>query len=456
MDILSPSKTAEIGERWSNRELLRLIGPLIIDQFLTVMLGVIDTLMVVVLGEAAVSGVYLVDTINVLLINIIFSVTTGGVVICNQYLGRRDGDSASKAAKQLIYGIMILSVLFMIITRLFPRPLLLLVYGQIEPEVLVNAEQYFFWSSMSYPFIALFTAGAALFRSMGNSRIGMWISLLVNILNVAGNALFMFGLHWGVSGAAFSTLISRMVAAVVVMALLYRFRSGAIQIRGILRVKILPDIMGKIMRIALPNGMEGIMFQMGKLFSIRLVSTFGAAGIAGNAIAGIMLSIGCLPGMGVASAILIVVGQCMGAGDPRDARKYTRKLLGANYVVMGVLNGLMLILMPISLRFYGLSEEGTRIAIQCGSIFCTFAILIWGPAYCLPYALRAAGDNTFTMVVSGASMWIFRIGAAYTLALKFGMGVASIWVAMVIDWVVRMIFFVTRWRGSKWEKIKLI
>jgi putative MATE family efflux protein len=344
----------------------------------------------------------------------------------------------------------------MIITRFFPRPLLLLVYGQIEPEVLVNAEQYFFWSSMSYPFIALFTAGAALFRSMGNSRIGMWISLLVNILNAAGNALFMFGFHWGVSGAAFSTLISRAVAAVVVMTLLYRFRSGAIQIRGIWRVKILPEIMGKIMRIALPNGLEGIIFQMGKLFSIRLVSTFGAAGIAGNAIAGIMLSIGVLPGMGVAAAILIVVGQCMGAGDPKGARKYTRKLRGANYIVMGILNILMLILMPISLRFYGLSEEGTRIAIQCGSIFCAAAILIWSPAYCLPYALRAAGDNTFTMVVSGASMWIFRIGAANTLALKFGMGVASVWVAMVIDWVVRTIFFVTRWRNDKWEKIKLI
>ena len=440
---------------FSTRALCALILPLMVEQLLAVTVGMADTMMVSRVGEAAVSGISLVDSVNVLLIQVFAALATGGAVVVSQYLGRRDRQSACAAARQLIWITALLATVIGAVVLVGNRWILQFVFGRVEPAVMENAMTYFWLSALSYPFIAVYNAGAALFRSMGNSKVSMMTSFIINIINIGGNAILIYGFHWGTAVAGTATLVSRALAAVVMVVLLHH-RNNPVYLEGLLRPYLDRKLAGSILKVGIPNGVENGMFQVGKLLVAGLISSFGTAAIAANAICNNLGSISNIPGAAIGLGMVTVVGQCVGARDHAQARRYTKLLLGWTYAVMTLTNLAVMLLAEPLIGMYHVGAETNRMAFEVMAVYCILCAVVWPLSFTTPNALRAAGDARFTMTVSMFSMWIFRIGFSYILGSWMQMGLFGVWLAMEIDWVVRALFFTIRFLGKKWEKSNVI
>lgn len=435
---------------FTRRDLIRLIIPLVIEQILAVTIGIADSAMVSSVGEAAVSGISLVDTINILLINIFSALASGGAVIAAQYLGRRDTENANIAAGQLMMITTVMSVGIMIICLIGSSGALRLIFGNIEVDVMENAKTYFWISAVSYPFLAIYNGGAALFRSMRNSKISMITSVIMNLINVAGNALLIYVFRLGVLGAGIGTLISR-IAGAAAMVVMLRNEKNPIYLQSLKLLIPRSAMIRNILRIGVPNGMENGMFQIGKILVSSLIASFGTAAIAANAVANNLVCIEIIPGSAMGLAMITVIGQCIGAKEFEQAKKYTFQLMGVTYATMAVISfGIALLANPL-IGIYSLSEEAKEIARELLLLHSICGVLFWPQSFTLPNALRAANDAKFTMIISIISMWTFRIGLSYLLGRYFAMGVLGVWVAMIVDWVFRGTIFIIRFLRGKWR-----
>ena len=435
---------------FSRKALTKLIVPLVIEQFLAVLVGMADIMMVSSAGEAAVSSVALVDLINLLILNIFAALATGGAVVAAQAIGARDRERASHIANQLIYIVFGISVVITILVLLLKGPLLRLLFGQVEQTVMAGAISYFAITALSYPFIAVYNGGAALFRAMGNSKVSMGISALMNAINIAGNALCVFGLGMGVEGVALPSVVSRAVAAVVIL-LLLRNPRNLVHLEHLFSFRFDPPLMSAILRIGIPNSLENSVFQLGRVLLVSLISTFGTVQIAANAVANNLDGMGVIPGKAISLAMITVVGRCVGARDDEQAIYYTRKLTLWAYIAMALSNGAILIFLPKLIGIYALSGETMVLSELLVQIHAACAILLWSPSFVLPNALRAANDVKFTMVVSILSMAVWRLGFSYLLCSRLGWGAVGVWIAMVIDWICRVTCFALRFGSGAWK-----
>ena len=447
--------TAQSQPLFSRQKLTSLILPMLLEQILSVTMGMADTLMVSGVGEAAVSSVSLVDSINVLIIQILAALATGGAVIGSQYLGRRDAENARRSAAQLYTVLAVSTVSVMVLTLCFCRPILRGVFGRIDDDVMFYAEQYLIVSAISYPFIGAYNAGAALFRAQGNSRISMLASLVMNIINICGNALLIYGFKMGVLGAAIATLVGRIFAAVWVFWQQQQFenplRIGSWQ-------EMLPEkeMILRILGIGIPSGLENGMFQIGKLCVSSLTSTLGTSAIAANAVACSITSLANIPGNTMSLAMIPVVGQCLGAGEKKQARRYALLLLGIAVAGLAVTNISMFLAAPLLCALFSLTAEATAMCVQVLRWFAVFSSFFWALSFTLPNALRAGGDAKFTMGVSIVSMWLFRVMLCYYFVGRLHLGLLGVWLGMFIDWICRGALFLARfWRG-KWMEHKVI
>ena len=440
---------------FSANDLKKLILPLIAEQFLAVTVGMADTVMVSSVGEAAVSGISIVDQINTLLIQVFAALATGGAVVASQYLGRRERNHAVESAKQLYYVTLLLSLLIGVVCVVTNRGLLSFIYGRVEPDVMENAATYFWLSALSYPFIALYNAGAALFRSMGNSKVSLYASLGMNVINIGGNALLIYGLHWGVAGAAAASLLSRLAAAVMVTVLLFN-PGHPIYLHELHKPTFHPGMVKSILRIGIPTGLENGMFQVGKLLVAGMITTYGTAAIAANAVCNNVTSMNNIPASAIGLAAVTVVGRCVGARDTVQARRYGVRLMGLAHLSMVVVSLLVFFSSPALVGFYEMSSETTSLALGIIRIVCLSSIAFWPCSFTLPQILRAAGDAKYTMAVSMFSMWVFRVGFSVVLGTWLNWGLLGVWAAMIIDWVVRDVFFVLRFLGNQWLQKKVI
>ena len=435
---------------FDNKALTALIIPLIVEQLLAVLVGMADSIMVANVGEAAVSGVSLVDNIMVLLINIFAALATGGAVVAGQYLGQKREKDACIAAKQLIWFIFLCSVGITAIVYLGRNFILHSVFGAIDADVMSSANTYLMIVTASIPLIALYNGGAAIFRAMGNSKVSMQVSIVMNVINVAGNAILIYGFHRGTEGVAIPTLVSRMVAAILILGLLCN-QTRVLHLEKTLRYHLNGYMVKRILNIGVPNGLENSMFQLGKILVLSLVSTFGTSAIAANAVSNAVALFQILPGMAISLAVTTVISRCVGAGDYEQAKYYTRKLLKITYCCMAVTVALIFAVLPLIMKVYnlsaGTSAESEKILLFHG---CS-AILVWPIAFNLPAVFRASGDVRYSMITSIVSMWIFRIAFSYILGKYMGIGVFGVWIAMIIDWCFRAILFVYRYFSGKWQ-----
>lgn len=440
---------------FTKEDLKKLIIPLIIEQTLAISIGLFDTLMVSSCGEAAVSGVSLVDSISVLLIQVLSALATGGAVVCSQYIGKKMPGKAKLSAGQLMFIMLVTSGTVMLIVLLSYRFLLHLIFGQIDADVMANAEIYFIISAISYPFLGVYNAGAALFRAIGNSKISMYTSLVMNVINIGGNAVLIFGFGLGVFGAATATLAARVISALVMVALLGKKENPlCILTPGCMKPN--RDVIGKILKIGIPSGVENGMFQIGKLLVSSLTATFGTAAIAANAVANSVAGFANIPGNAIGLAMVTVIGRCIGAGEKEQARYYSKKLMGLAYAGMFLSNLALFVLVKPIVSCFALSEAAARIAIQLLTSFAVCAALIWPLSFALPNVLRAAGDAKYTMEVSIFSMWVFRVASSYFFAGTLGLGVLGVWIGMYVDWMFRAIFFVVRYKKGKWLEKRIV
>ena len=443
------NEVRKINIEFSDRDLRRLIVPLVIEQLLAITVGLFDSVMVSQVGEAAISAVSLVDTVNVLLVNAFAALATGGAVIAGQYLGRREAVKAGHSGAQLLLFMGEASLLIMVLFYLAKGFVLGVVFGRVEPDVAAYANTYYIIVEASIPFLAIYSAGAALFRVMGNSKISMWVSLLMNLINVAGNALLIFGFRMGVEGVAIPTLVSRAVGAVMMVVLL---RRPGLPLR-VEKFTLRHDryVVKNILRFGVPNGLESSMFQLGKILLLSTVAVLGTASVAANAMGNTICTFQCVPGNALGLAMVTVVSRCVGAGNYEKARFYTKKLMKATYFFMWGSIALVLALLPLIMRLYNVSDQAAEYARQIIWMHGIAAAVLWPASFTLPQALRAAGDTRFTMVVSTASMWTLRVGLGVLLGRFWGFGVLGIWMAMFVDWALRVSFFLPRFLGHKWE-----
>lgn len=441
---------------FSNRLLAALIIPMMIELALKLVVGMIDSVMVSSAGEAAVSGVSLVDTVMQLVIYIFSAMAAGGAVVAGQYLGGGDRINAKKAAGELVWLNGLISLVVTALVFALSGVIVGHLFGDIAADVASSASDYLFYTAFSIPAIGLFEAGTSIFRTMGDTKTTMKISLLMNGLNCVGNALLIYGLNMGAAGAAVSTLAARWVAAVLIIALLLN-QKRELSIDRSFRHRFDWRLARQIARMGIPGGIENGIFQVGKIALVGLAAAFGTTAITANAVTQTLASIEVIPGGAVQLAIVTVISRCVGAGEYEQARYYNRKLILFTMLANLGLGSLMYLGLPLILKLYTLSAETMALI---GSMFLWHtigAVVLWPLSFVQTAALRAAGDVKYPMIMSITSMWVFRFGGAYLLAYGFDLGAVGIWIAMsMFDWGFRAVTYALRWHSGKWQFMKVI
>ena len=434
-----------------------LLIPVVLEQLLNSIMGTADTMMVSNVGSAAISAVSLVDSINVLVIQAFSALAAGGAIVCAQYIGQKNKEKANESARQVLFIITAISVAVSLICLVFQKPLLRLIFGLVEPAVMRASETYFFYTALSFPFIAAYDSAASIFRAQDNTKGPMIISMISNVMNIAGNAVMIWVFHMGVAGAALSTLISRIFCAVVVIIQLRKEREGQeIVVRDYFEIRPDGSMIRRILGLGIPSGIENSMFQLGKLAIQSTVSTLGTTAIAAQAMTNILENLNGIAAIGVGVGLMTIVGQCLGAGRQDEAVYYIKKLcVIAEVIIIISCLGVFALTKPITI-LGGMEKESADMCFHMVMWITIVKPLVWIMAFIPGYGLRAAGDVKFSMIVSCCTMWACRFCLCVFLIRVMGFGPMGVWIGMFADWTLRGIIFTWRFHSRKWLQHKVI
>ena len=442
---------------FSNRMICSLLIPVVLEQLLNSIMGTADTMMVSNVGSAAISAVSLVDSINVLVIQAFSALAAGGAIICAQYIGQRNKEKANESARQVLFIITAISVAVSLICLVFQKPLLRLIFGSVEPAVMRASEIYFFYTALSFPFIAAYDSAASIFRAQDNTKGPMIISMISNVMNIAGNAVMIWGFHMGVAGAALSTLISRIFCAVVVIIQLRKEKEGQeIVVRDYFEIRPDWSMIRRILGLGIPSGIENSMFQLGKLAIQSTVSTLGTTAIAAQAMTNILENLNGIAAIGVGVGLMTIVGQCLGARRQDEAVYYIKKLcVIAEVIIIISCLGVFALTKPITI-LGGMEKESADMCFHMMMWITIVKPLVWIMAFIPGYGLRAAGDVKFSMITSCCTMWVCRFCLCVFLIRRLGFGPMGVWIGMFADWTARSIIFTWRFHSRRWLQHKVI
>ena len=440
---------------FTNRMIRNLLVPVVLEQILNSIMGTADTMMVSNVGSAALSAVSLVDSINVLLIQAFSALAAGGAIVCAQYIGQRNYEKANMSARQVLFIITAISVVVSAVCLIFQKPLLRLIFGAVDADVMRASETYFFFTALSFPFIAAYDSAASIFRAQENTKGPMTISMISNIMNIGGNAVLIWVFHLGVAGAAISTLVSRIFCAVVVLWQLRKDRQPVV-VKDYLKIRPDWSMIGRILGLGIPSGIENSMFQLGKLAIQSTVSTLGTAAIAAQAMTNILENLNGIAAIGVGVGLMTIVGQCLGAGRKDEAVYYIKKLCVIAEAVIIVSCLIVYILVRPVTILGGMESTSAEMCIHMITWITIVKPVVWTMAFVPGYGLRAAGDVKFSMITSCCTMWACRFCLCVFLIRVLGFGPMGVWIGMFADWTVRGIIFTLRFHSRKWLEHKVI
>lgn len=444
----SPSQTTHL---FTNRQITAMLLPLMAEQLLITLMGMVNTFMVAHVGSYAISAVSLVDSINILVIQAFYALSTGGTIVCAQYLGQKKTGHAIRSAEQTLFIVTLISLVTAAFCILFDRQILRLIFGTVDEEVFNSARTYFFYSSLSYPFIALYDAGSSIFRAQKNTGFPMAMSLIANIANVIGNIILVLILGQGVAGAAISTLAARALCALLVLLRLVKPRENQpVYVANYTRIRPHMPLIRRILHIGIPAGIENSMFQFGKLAIQSTVSTLGTAAIAANAVTNILENLNGVAAQGVGIGLMTIVGQCIGAGRKDEAIYYIKKLskMAEAAIIISCLV-VFALCRPITI-LGGMEAESARMCFEMTLFITITKPISWVLSFIPAYGMRAAGDVKFSMITSCASMWLCRVSFTIFLCRVYGFGPIAVWIGMFADWTVRGIVFTIRFHSRRW------
>jgi putative MATE family efflux protein len=313
-------------------------------------------------GEAAVSGVSLVNMLDNMLIVFFTALVSGGSVVVAQTLGLKEHKGVTEVAKQLLYAATFVAALLTVTVMIFRRPMLELLFGDAEADVMQNAFEYFSLVAISFPLLAINESVSACFRASGNSTISLLVSFFINMANICGNAVLIFVFDMGAKGAALATTIARCVGTVILLVLIHN-KKHPVHIEHIFRYKPNMGIIRKILNIGVPNGIENTMFSFGRLLTQTLISMLGTTVIAANSVALSIANYQYTVTTAIAACAVPIVGRCIGAKKIDQAKYYSVMLLKLNYVLLTFVILLTMIFIRPIISTYQITEAGIELAI---------------------------------------------------------------------------------------------
>lgn len=429
---------------FQQKEVYEIIIPLILEQVFMAAIGMFDVIMVSGIGEEAISAVSLVDFISQLVTSVLTALSTGGAIVCSQFIGRDNKRDAEEAVQHLVMLVVLSGLIVMAVALLGNRWLLEVIYGKIDGSVMGKARIYFALSGISYPFVALFCCSAAVMRTLGYTKLSFHTSLVMNLMNIVMNALFIFGFRWGVFGAGLASLLSRMIISLVLFSMIFHTQN-MLHIQPPSKWRLKQYTTRSILSFAIPTSLESSVFYIGRLLVQGVVTGFGTSAIAANAVALTVTEFLHMPGAGIGIGMITIVGRCIGAEEKQQARAYAKRLIALTYLLQGICCvGSMALAGPIT-GWYHLTAQTKELAVVMLLTHGVVCTVFWPMGFTTANALKAAGDVKFTMMMSIASMWCFRVGGSYLFVQLFpDLGVLNVWIAMYCDWIARA--FICFWR----------